>query len=583
MSKVRRRLAAHFTVQFFFLWMFVLVTLIVVLLLVIRFLTNQDLKKTFPVGALDTIITETVENGESVTIPSHWTDQLTERGYWLQVVDAEGKVVCAINAPNRLPASYGTAELLQIEENGRFDSFRVGTKFSGAGGSPLLYMLGTEDRGPAKLEAWIRAYGEAGRVREDALQELTRQLASENAYVQIIDASGAIVQSVGDSARKEPYRPLELIAMRAEPGLYPSDMSFYYDSSSGYTWILHKAKAGPPFASQPILHEVILTLVITGGVVLLLTFVFSVWHGYRYGQPLLLFVDWFERMGQGRYQEALTEKDRKKVFRKNGRIRLRYRLYKEVIAGFYEMAARLEASERERSRLEKTREEWMTGISHDLRTPLSTIQGYGHLLESGTFQWTEPELRDMGKTIREKGDYMVDLLQDFSLTFQLKNNAVPFLLEDVELNEFVRRIVLRYVNDVTIGDVSFSFECEEQALTVRANPKWFQRMLDNLISNAVKHNPPGTLITVRTGSEGADAWIEVEDNGAGMDEETMRNLFERYYRGTNTEEKTDGAGLGMSIAKAIATAHQGRIEVKSRAGEGTVVQVRLPLAERPEA
>ncbi|WP_233455243.1 sensor histidine kinase [Paenibacillus elgii] len=108
-------------------------------------------------------------------------------------------------------------------------------------------------------------------------------------------------------------------------------------------------------------------------------------------------------------------------------------------------------------------------------------------------------------------------------------------------------------------------------------------MLDNLISNAVKHNPSGTLITVRTGSEGAEAWIAVEDNGSGMDEETVRNLFDRYYRGTNTEEKTDGAGLGMSIAKAIATAHQGRIEVQSRVGEGTVVLVRLPFAERPVA
>ncbi|WP_253957505.1 hypothetical protein [Paenibacillus oleatilyticus] len=166
MSKVRGRLAAHFTVQFFFLWMFVLVTLIVVLLLVIRFLTNQDLKKTFPVGALDTIITETVENEESVTIPSHWTDQLTERGYWLQVVDAEGKVIGSINAPNRLPALYETAELLQIEENGRFDSFRVGTKFSGAGSKPLLY---ARDGGPRAREAgsvdsrlWRSGTGPAG-------------------------------------------------------------------------------------------------------------------------------------------------------------------------------------------------------------------------------------------------------------------------------------------------------------------------------------------------------------------------------------------------------------------------------------
>jgi len=218
----------------------------------------------------------------------------------------------------------------------------------------------------------------------------------------------------------------------------------------------------------------------------------------------------------------------------------------------------------------------MVGISHDLRTPLSSIQGYGHLLESGQFAWNEAELKEMGKVIREKGDFMLELLQDFSLTFQIKNNAERMVLEPIEMNEFVRRSVLRYVNDATIDTAAFSYEEYDEELIIMANPKWFRRMLDNIITNAVKHNPEGTEITVSTGTKGDYAWICVSDNGQGMDEDTRSNLFERYYRGTSTDETTDGAGLGMSIAQAIVIAHKGQIRVESEPQQGAKVIMKFP-------
>lgn len=576
MSRIRRRIAVHFTLQFFFLWVFVVVTMLGALLLLLQYLVNQDLQKTFPYGAVSNIATETVVEGDRVTIPSRWVKQLTEAGYWLQIVDDEGNVVYSSNTPDgKLKASYGAAELLQIEQTGRFGAFKVMTQLDTTD-RPLFYMLGVEDRGAERLDEWAREFGENGLVRNGSIPELEQALGSSGQYVQIVGPDGRIIQSIGPAVRNEPYRPLELISMSAEPASHTTDISVSFDDVTGNAWILHTVKESRDVTRQPILHEVILTLIYLGGFLLLLTLAFAIWHGYRYGQPLLLFTDWFERMGKGHYHEALTEKDKKKVFRKNGKIRMRYRLYKEVIAGFYDMAAKLEASEKERIRLEKTREEWMTGISHDLRTPLATIKGYGHLLESGQFTYTENELKDMGGMIRRKGDYMLELLHDFSLTFQLKNNAVRMQREDIELNELVRRAVLRYVNDATIRHVDFAFEEHKHDLLVKGSAKWFGRLLDNLITNAVKHNPDGTLITVRTAAEENEAIIVVEDDGAGMDEETKRSLFERYYRGTNTDEATDGAGLGMSIAKAIVVAYQGSINVESREGEGTKIILRFP-------
>ncbi|MGO4376574.1 histidine kinase dimerization/phospho-acceptor domain-containing protein, partial [Paenibacillus sp. MCAF20] len=122
----------------------------------------------------------------------------------------------------------------------------------------------------------------------------------------------------------------------------------------------------------------------------------------------------------GQYEEVLTDRDRRRVFRKNGKLRMRYRLYKEVIRSFYRMAEKLAQTEKDRAELEKTREEWMSGISHDLRTPLATIHGYGYILESPSSDWNQEELHEMGRMIREKGDYMLELVADFSHVYQLK-------------------------------------------------------------------------------------------------------------------------------------------------------------------
>ncbi|MGG4493797.1 sensor histidine kinase [Brevibacillus reuszeri] len=579
MSRLRSRIAFHFTFQFLSLWVFVVIAFLVCTLVLIRYLVNQDLQKTFPLGAIENIATETSFKQNIATIPERWTDQLKEAGCWVQIVDKNGNVIYSFNIPdNRLKSSYRSTELLQIQDTGRFESFRVFTHLDTTEQHPYFYLLGVEDPGADQLREWVGAFSELGVVRLDAVAQLETRLKEAGLFLEIVNTSGEVVQTVGGAKHREQYQPLELVSMRLEPALHNSKMAAYTDESTGNVWLLHAGEEKPAVASQPILQEVILVLVYLGSGILLMTLVFAAWHGYRYGQPLLLLTDWFERMGKGHYHEPLTQKDRKKVFRKNGKLRMRYRLYKEVIDGFYDMATKLETSEKERIRLEKTREEWMTGISHDLRTPLATIQGYGHLLESGQFSFSPSELTEMGAMIRSKGDYMVELLQDFSLTFQLKNNHFRFE-ESIELNEFVRRAVLRYVNDATIQQIDFIFEEHANKLFVKGNTKWFGRMLDNLIMNAIKHNPPGTRITLRTGTESDCAWIAVEDNGIGMDEETQRKLFERYYRGTNTEESTEGAGLGMSIAKAVVDAHHGTIKVESEAGTGTKILLLFPRLE----
>ncbi|MCM3781603.1 HAMP domain-containing histidine kinase [Neobacillus mesonae] len=575
-SRIARRLGFHFTLQFFTIWLLVLAIVFISLFAIMYYIGNEQLKTDAPSDMLDSLSVETLIEGDNVDLPSFWPDQLEQKGYWLQIVDENGQEVYAANVPENLPEHYSAADLLRISDTRRLNEYRVTTLYEEFMGSRNLYLLGRKDADGTRLEEWYEQYANIGRVPDPAAGMLGEIAEAYGVSLIVVDENGQIVQNLGLPFDNKTYGALDLIEMRQQPGKSSAEISYHYDPASGYTWLLERPRSGEEQQNQPIFRTMLIVSIIIGVAILLLALGLAIWHGYRYGGPLLLFMRGFERMGRGEYEQVFTGKERRKIFKKNGRFRARYKLYHEVIAGFSDMADKLALARSERLRLEQSREEWMTGISHDLRTPLTTVQGYGHLLESGQFSWSEEELREIGGTIREKSTYMLELLQDFSLTFELKNHTPGEKLEPLELNEFVRRAVLRYVNDAALQNVIFDFEESRTPLDILANPKWFQRLLDNLISNAMKHNPPGTEIVLSVLREGDLAIVTVHDNGVGMDEETQARLFDRYYRGTNTDEGIDGVGLGMSIAYAVVAAHKGTITVESTIGEGTLIKLTFP-------
>jgi signal transduction histidine kinase len=578
MKSIKRSLTFHFSFQFIAIIVCVCCVLFCALMFLAYYLSKQDIKRDLPSGSLSLLTADTTVEGGKATISDDLAKQLKQEGLWYQVLNKQGKVIGEINSPKDLPQQYGLSELLEMDKTKKFRGYNVVTELDTFLTTPTYYILGYKSDLKEQLYALYAKYNRESVPPKSDISLIKKALKEKDASLQILNDKGDILASIRMSKEKTRYDPLEIISRKIEQDKYDSTATVFHDPKKKISWVFYTPNNHQILTNESIIRKAWIISIIVAVSVLIATIAFSIWNAFRYGGPLLLFTSWLGRMGSGNYSEVLTEKERKRVFRKSGKVRFQYRLYSEVITAFYEMAEQLSLAEKERKQLETTREEWMTGISHDLRTPLSTIQGYGHMLESGHYNWNKEELKEIGQTLRDKSEYMVELVEDFSLAFKLKNNVVVLETKKVDIYQLLQHIVLKFVNDRTIENVHFSYVPVHLQPFIQADPRWFERMLDNLIFNAIKHNPDNTTIIISTAIKSDHVLITIQDDGIGMDEETQKNLFDRYYRGTNTTEKTEGAGLGMSIAKAICELHKGHIEVKSTLHEGTAIILHIPLS-----
>ncbi|MCZ8534704.1 sensor histidine kinase [Psychrobacillus psychrodurans] len=296
------------------------------------------------------------------------------------------------------------------------------------------------------------------------------------------------------------------------------------------------------------------------------TILFSFWIGSRFGRPVLYFLKRIEKLAKQDY-EVLD--DRKLRNHKTGRLKRKYRVYEDIDQSLSHLAFTQEANERKIMQTEKLREDWITGLSHDLKTPLSSIYGYSTMLSSDNYAWSNEEVRSFAKIMQEKSTYMNALIEDLTYTYQLKNNAISIEKINVNLFEFVKayssKSVWKDIQD-PIGD---------EGAQVYIDPKLFERVLDNLVGNAIKHTPEGTKVLLIIEQNKDNVLLTIKDEGKGIPIEELENLFNRYYRGTNTTTEVSGTGLGLAIAKQLVEAHNGDIQVES-SEFGTIVTITLP-------
>ena len=224
---------------------------------------------------------------------------------------------------------------------------------------------------------------------------------------------------------------------------------------------------------------------------------------------------------------------------------------------------------------ERLRKRLMTDIAHELRTPLTVVRSQVEAVADGVWEATPERLALCVAEIER----LSSLIGEVESLARLEGEVLSVRPEDTNLTDFLNALL-----DATgpLFERSGVTLCRGLEGNIRAHidPERFRRVIDNLLSNALRYSSPGGRVEVRLFARGGDAVIEVEDTGAGIDAADLPHIFERFYRTDAARARaTGGRGVGLAIAKAAAEAHGGRIEVSSRLGEGSRFTVTLPREE----
>ena len=244
-------------------------------------------------------------------------------------------------------------------------------------------------------------------------------------------------------------------------------------------------------------------------------------------------------------------------------------MFHDIFAALNKMDMEIRQSDKIKEETENARTEWIANITHDLKTPLSPVKGYAELLADNQIAGVETA-QEYGKIILKNVSHVEKLLNDLKLTYQIDSGAALYHPQEVLITSYVKEAVIDIINNPAFSKRNIEFESDEQELIVSLDPDLLRRAIQNIIINALIHNPPDTKIKISIGKSAASVvFISICDNGSGMDEAEQAKLFNRYYRGTNTREKPEGSGLGLAIAKQIVVLHGGNISVKSSPDIGT--------------
>ena len=240
------------------------------------------------------------------------------------------------------------------------------------------------------------------------------------------------------------------------------------------------------------------------------------------------------------------------------------------------LAGRLAEEESSRATLEAARRTLLAAISHDVRTPITSLRLLSEALDDDLVDGaTRREyVSRIGVHIRALGALIDDL---FELS-RLEAGEISWTMERVPLEDFVLETVDAMRAQAQAGSVSMRAELAANLEAAHANPEQIQRVLFNLIQNAIRHTPADGSVTVRASSAPDTVEVEVLDTGEGIPAADRERIFDAFVQGSAREARSDGsAGLGLAISRAIVEAHGGRIWIAD-AGVGTSVRFSLPSA-----
>ncbi|MEJ2746818.1 MAG: HAMP domain-containing sensor histidine kinase [Anaerolineae bacterium] len=236
----------------------------------------------------------------------------------------------------------------------------------------------------------------------------------------------------------------------------------------------------------------------------------------------------------------------------------------------------LEETNRELEQVSKDKDAFLAVLTHDMRTPLTSIKGYSSILrdrELGREQQVQ-----IAKIILRSEENLLEIVNNI-LDIEKLQSGTPILLErsSFDLALLVRTTAESIASLAMEKNITLHQEDVPQPVIITADEKKIERILLNLISNAIKYTPEGGTVNIETGMKGRYAIVSVKDNGYGIPEDELPHIFERFRRVKGHQSKAVGTGLGLAIVKSLIEAHEGEITATSEVNAGSTFTIKLPL------
>ncbi|MFD3157061.1 sensor histidine kinase [Haloimpatiens sp. FM7330] len=393
-------------------------------------------------------------------------------------------------------------------------------------------------------------------------------LSKNNLWFQMIDNSLKEVSSYNKPLEvPSSYSPINLIH------------SYKYDIANSSVFIFEKQIMGKKYsyllgfplevvskyniqyntsALENLLHGKFIFILLINIIIIILFSYFC--FSKKIVQPLQKIIDSIVIISKGKYNLNIQEKG----------------LYKPIYACLNKLSTALNKSKLEKDLLDKSREKWTSYISHDIKTPLSSIKGFTEIMKDSEYTFTEEEIKKYSSIMYDKAVYIEELVQDLNLIHKLKNSAIHLNYEKINIVQFVIEMKKEILSSPNFFNRKIKFTSYSDVLYINADAKLLRRSLSNFLINFLIYNDDDTNICIDIIKNNTDIDIVIKDNGRGINPDELPHIFEQYYRGTNTNTNSNGSGLGMAIAYEIIKLHKGNCNIKSKIGIGTTLVISIP-------
>lgn len=249
-----------------------------------------------------------------------------------------------------------------------------------------------------------------------------------------------------------------------------------------------------------------------------------------------------------------------------------------LMIAFNEMAQQLKSSFQRERELEQTRRDLITAVSHDLRTPLSSIRA---MIESINDRVVDDEetIHRYHRTIQSEVEDLSHLVADLFEISQIDAGTLQLHIDEYAIQELISDIVEMMAPEAALRQLALKGEVSHEIPPVAVDAHKIQRVLYNLVQNAIRHTPPDGSISILAEDVGVEVRVQVSDTGEGISADDLGGLFDKSDSAIHSPSaKKGGTGLGLRIAKGLVEAHGGRIWAESKPGSGSAFSFTLPKA-----